>query len=102
VARHELFERRPAWGAGRSASTSARSPRKTRAGWRCDLRKVSLPVSLVNLIVESADGSPFYVEELIKMFIEDGLIIKNRAHWHIAPERRRTARAADAAGRRRA
>jgi class 3 adenylate cyclase/tetratricopeptide (TPR) repeat protein len=89
VARHELFERRPAWGAGATRiDLGPLSADDTRRLAISILRKVeSLPVSLVNLIVESADGNPFYVEELIKMFIEDGLIVKNGVHWHIAPER---------------
>src|SRR5262249_23484290 len=39
------------------------------------------------LIVSRADGSPFYVEELIKMLIEDGVIVTGAEQWQIRMER---------------
>jgi hypothetical protein len=38
-----------------------------------------LPDSLVDLVVERADGNPFYIEELIKKLIDDGCIVTNTA-----------------------
>ncbi|GAB4487292.1 MAG: adenylate/guanylate cyclase domain-containing protein [Anaerolineales bacterium] len=52
------------------------------------LRKVSnLPLSFEEMLVQHADGNPFYIEELIKMFIENGSIIKNESEWLIDTER---------------
>ncbi|MCA9977193.1 MAG: AAA family ATPase, partial [Anaerolineales bacterium] len=49
------------------------------------LRKVSLlPRELRARIVQSAEGNPFYIEELIKMLLESGVIQKNGEEWHIA------------------
>jgi predicted ATPase len=46
------------------------------------LQKVeNLPEALVDLVVDSAEGNPFYVEELIKMLIEDGVVWREVEHW---------------------
>ena len=40
------------------------------------LQKMStVPEALRTVLVEDADGNPFYVEELVKMLVEDGVII---------------------------
>jgi oligopeptide transport system substrate-binding protein len=39
------------------------------------------------LIVEGAEGNPFYVEELIKMLIEDGVIVPGEDRWRVELER---------------
>ena len=76
LARPALYERRPRWG---------------RDAVRVDLRALSVPACrelvgevlqhavmvperLVDIIVERADGNPFYVEELVKMLIDDAVI----------------------------
>ena len=33
-----------------------------------------LPAALVDLVVSNADGNPFYLEELVKMLIEEGVV----------------------------
>ncbi|HEY6074869.1 MAG TPA: tetratricopeptide repeat protein, partial [Anaerolineales bacterium] len=51
-----------------------------------------VPASLVDLIVEKAEGSPFYVEELVNVLIEGGVIVRGDEHWHIELEKLRTVR----------
>jgi class 3 adenylate cyclase/tetratricopeptide (TPR) repeat protein len=52
------------------------------------LRKVpEIPATLKNLIVDRSEGNPFYVEELIKVLIEDGVIIKDTERWSIKTDR---------------
>ena len=34
-----------------------------------------------------AEGNPFYIEELVKMLVEDGVIITGEEQWQIEPER---------------
>ncbi|PWH17624.1 MAG: hypothetical protein DDG60_01665 [Anaerolineae bacterium] len=52
------------------------------------LRKVSdLPLSFEEMLVQQTDGNPFYLEELIKMFIENGSIIKQETEWRIDAEK---------------
>jgi hypothetical protein len=79
LARPELFERRPNWGEGRAAFTrldlkplSRRSSRELVA--EILQRVAQVPDELRDLVVEGAEGNPFYVEELIKMLLEDGVI----------------------------
>jgi predicted ATPase len=48
------------------------------------LRRVpQLPESLVALIVAKAEGNPFYVEELIKTLIDDGIILASGDEWRL-------------------
>jgi len=42
---------------------------------------------LQDLIVNTADGNPFYVEELIKMLMDDGVICKDPECWWINREK---------------
>jgi predicted ATPase/class 3 adenylate cyclase len=48
------------------------------------LRKLpEIPADLCNLVVERAEGNPFYLEELIKVFIEDGVILVGDEKWQL-------------------
>ena len=50
------------------------------------LQNVSdLPRDLVETVAKNADGNPFYLEELVKVLIEDGVIVKGEQLWQIAP-----------------
>ena len=40
-----------------------------------------LPASIRNMIVERADGNPFFIEELIRSLIETRQIIRENNHW---------------------
>jgi len=97
LARSTLFERRPGWGNAQ--------------GWqRLDLlplseehsrqlvdtilaRLVDPPETLRRLIIERAEGNPFYLEELVMMLISDGVIVcespsagQNEC-WYVEPDR---------------
>ncbi len=92
LARPALFERRPTWGQEwPRQSRLALSPltgAETRQLVHEILYKVDeLPAALQELIVENAQGNPFYVEELIKMLIEDGAIITSSTQWIVNPTR---------------
>jgi class 3 adenylate cyclase/tetratricopeptide (TPR) repeat protein len=41
----------------------------------------SLPKSLRDLIVEKAEGNPFFIEELIRSLIETKQIVREKDHW---------------------
>ena len=50
------------------------------------LRKLpDIPPALLELIVRSAAGNPFYVEELVRVLIEDGIIIPDEGEWQLRP-----------------
>ncbi len=96
LTRPSLFERRTQWGKleadgnGKTAvsQTTLHLQPLTEAESRqlvTDiLRKLpKIPVDLCNLVVKRAEGNPFYVEELIKVFIEDGLILAGKDTWQI-------------------
>ena len=42
-----------------------------------------IPAELRELMVRGAEGNPFYTEELIKMLIEDGVVIPDEETWQI-------------------
>lgn len=92
LARPIVFERRPHWGEGREAYTrlglEPLSKRDSRALVAEILQKVDdIPASLRDLVVDGAEGNPFYVEELIKMLIEDGVIVPGEQEWRVALDR---------------
>ncbi|MCB9450304.1 MAG: tetratricopeptide repeat protein [Anaerolineaceae bacterium] len=92
LARPTLLERRPYWGEGAENHTLLRlrplSRRDTRRLVEEILYKTTeIPAKLRSLVVSGADGNPFYVEEFIKMLIDEGVIIKGPEQWHIHTER---------------
>ncbi|MBN1873917.1 MAG: tetratricopeptide repeat protein [Anaerolineae bacterium] len=90
LARPMLFERYADWGEAQASaavtftrlSLSPLSPDASSALVTQILRKVdAVPPALVDLIVDGAEGNPYYVEELIKVLIDDGVIIRGEACW---------------------
>jgi len=56
------------------------------------LRKASsIPPGLSDLVIETADGNPFYIEEMIKMLIDQKVIIPGPEVWEIQIDRLRAA-----------
>jgi class 3 adenylate cyclase/predicted ATPase len=92
LSRPTLYERRPEWGAGlRNHDRIDLKPLtidQTRQLVAEILKHVDqIPRRLEDLIVNRVEGNPFYVEELIKMLIEDGVIVVGEPRWHVALER---------------
>jgi ABC-type oligopeptide transport system substrate-binding subunit len=90
VARPGLFERRPHWGEGQPFHTRLYLQPLSRWDSRRlvgeILQKVAeVPEALRDLIVSGAEGNPFFIEELIKMLVEDGVIVKGEAEWRLEP-----------------
>ncbi len=46
-----------------------------------------LPHDLVETVAKNAEGNPFYLEELVKVLIEDGVIVKGEEIWQIVPHK---------------
>ncbi len=91
AARPGLFERRPNWGEGQEAYSCLElkplSKRASRALVEEILQKApEVPGELRDLVVGGAEGNPYYVEELIKMLIEDGVIVRGEPHWQVQVE----------------
>jgi tetratricopeptide (TPR) repeat protein len=92
-ARPGLYERRPTWGRGqRFHSRLDLKPldkRDSRDLALAILQKVpDVPKGLRDLLVERAEGNPLYMEELVKMLLDDRVLIKeNEDQWRIESER---------------
>ena len=92
AARHTLLERRPYWGEGLSYHHRLDlEPLSKRESHQLvgEILKLAdqVPPELFELVVEGAEGNPFYVEELVKMLIEDGVVVKGEENWQVMPER---------------
>lgn len=78
TARPPLFIRRQNWGKSPFCTSILLEPLsslQTMAMIKDHLKKFSsVPADLAELIVKNADGNPFYVEELVKMLAEEGVI----------------------------
>jgi class 3 adenylate cyclase/tetratricopeptide (TPR) repeat protein len=92
AARHTLLERRPYWGEGLVYHHRIElEPLSKRESHQLvdEILKLAehVPAELVELLVEGAEGNPFYVEELVKMLVEDGVIVNGDQAWQVLPER---------------
>ncbi len=93
LTRPALFERRiPLWMDQQDFHTRIElrplSQQDTRTLITDILRKVPvIPDDLCDLIVLNAEGNPFYVEEIIKMLLDDGVILKGDEHWSVDSSR---------------
>ncbi|MCI0398036.1 MAG: tetratricopeptide repeat protein [Chloroflexi bacterium] len=97
LARPTLLERQPAWGQNlpnhAPLNLAPLSPADSHHLVTEILQKVQeVPASLRDLVVNKAEGNPFYVEEIIKMLIEDGVIVKGTPFWWVEPTRLDTER----------
>ena len=50
-----------------------------------------IPAALRAVITDGAEGNPFYMEELVKMLIDDGVIEVDAERWHVLPDKLLTA-----------
>jgi predicted ATPase/class 3 adenylate cyclase len=92
LARSVLLERRPLWGEGQKSHTrlnlNSLSTRDCRRLVEEILQKMGqVPIALRELVVSGSDGNPYYIEELIKMLIDSGVIIIDRDRWYAEPSR---------------
>jgi len=88
LARPSLLERIPGWGnciPNTFIQLEPLSPTESLHLVNSILHRVDeLPSLLTELITDGADGNPFYVEELIKMLAEDGVISTD--NWSVNSE----------------
>ena len=90
LARPELLERSPQWGAGlRNAATINLEPlseAESRALIAALLDVDDLPESVRLDIVTRAEGNPFFVEEIVRMLIEQRAIVEDGGRWRAIAE----------------
>ena len=97
MARPSFYERRPRWGEGQRfherIQLEALSQLSSRRLVRELLKNVpDVPTALRDLVVERADGNPFYIEELVKALIDDRVIVKGDESWSVDTTRLSTVR----------
>jgi class 3 adenylate cyclase/tetratricopeptide (TPR) repeat protein len=85
LARPELLETRPGWGGGRlNASSLLLQPLDPADSERLVeqlLGRAMLAEAARRRIVETAEGNPLFVEELLGMLIDDGLLVRSDGGW---------------------
>ncbi|MGZ4398626.1 MAG: ATP-binding protein [Gaiellaceae bacterium] len=84
TARPELLDHRPAW--GRARQSALQLVLEALAPARADqllgaLLGVEPPASVRRLIVERAEGNPFFIEELIATLIDTGVLERENGGW---------------------
>ena len=88
VARNALFEKHPWWGQEQGYHTTLKVEPLTDLESDHLVKEIlqkapSIPISLRELVVSQAEGNPFYIEELIKVLIETGVILPGEAAWQV-------------------
>src|SRR5262249_39007373 len=85
MSRPDLLDERPAWGGGKlNASTILLEPLNDDESGRLMghlLGEGELAADVHARIVESAEGNPLFVEEMLSMLIDDGLLQRTNGHW---------------------
>ena len=90
LARPVFFEHRRSWGENDAAFRFIRLTPLSKAAAQALVDEIlqradTVPGSLRDLIVASAEGNPFYVEELVKMLIEQGVIERDVVGAGLSP-----------------
>jgi len=85
LARPELLERRPGWAGGKLNATSVLlEPLSDEECGRLIenlVGRAGLAEEVANRIAEGAEGNPLFVEEMLAMLIDDGLLVCEDGHW---------------------
>ena len=88
LARPELLDRRPSWGAGQRSFTSIHL--ESLDADAMELLLVGLvpgiPPDLIRLVSERAEGVPLFAVELVRMLIDQGRIVQREGRYHLAGE----------------
>ncbi len=101
TARPELLHRRPAWGSGKHGYVSvALEPLLPEESSRLIdelLDGDALPPRLRRSILRRADGNPFFIEEIVRMLIDRGVIVQAGDRWQVAADWAESSEASDPA-----
>ena len=97
MTRPSLFERTSSWASARSAYTRIdMGPLDKRASRELALellqRLDTVPAALRDLVTSGAEGNPFYMEELVKMLIDEGAIVVGTERWSVVADKLLSAR----------
>jgi len=83
TARPELLQRRPGWGARAGGELLELEPLSAHDSVQMldELLAGGLPAELGELVVERAEGNPFFVEELLGVLIDRGVLARENGLW---------------------
>ncbi|TMF52951.1 MAG: hypothetical protein E6I22_11230, partial [Chloroflexi bacterium] len=89
LTRPELLDHRPGWGGGRIESTRIQldplSRNESAQLVSALLTVEELPPSLRDRIVERSEGNPLFVEEVLRMLIDESVIVRRDGRWVATP-----------------
>jgi predicted ATPase/class 3 adenylate cyclase len=89
-ARPEFFERRREWGGGRRNFTTivldALTSEESRDLITGLLGTQELPEVLYHTIQKRAEGNPFFIEEIVRMLIDQGMLVHYQGCWGIGEQ----------------
>jgi class 3 adenylate cyclase/tetratricopeptide (TPR) repeat protein len=84
TARHDLLEQRPQWGQQPGASSIVLHPLSDDAATQVVANLLGgsgLPPDVLKRIVDTAEGNPLYVEQLLSMLIDRGALLEVDGRW---------------------
>jgi tetratricopeptide (TPR) repeat protein len=85
LARPELLDERPGWGGGKFNATSVLLERlnddQSKELVKYLLGRATLADEARDQIIEAAEGNPLFVEEMLAMLIDDGLLERRNGGW---------------------
>jgi class 3 adenylate cyclase len=84
TARPELLDRRPAWGGAWDRTSAIRLdalPPADTVRLLGELLGADVPEHIRGLVVERAEGNPFFVEELVATFVDRGVLQRQDGTW---------------------
>ena len=88
MARPDLLDVRPGWGGGKlNAATVSLEPLSEEQSERLIenlLGSAELPAEVAERIVDTAEGNPLFVEQMLATMIDDGLLIREDEQWVVA------------------
>src|SRR5205823_2087394 len=87
MARPDLWERRPGWGGaignGVRIELSPLRQEESEELVRALLGNATAPPEALRPVLERAEGNPFFAQELLRMLIEEGYLVRNEFDWRL-------------------
>lgn len=92
TARPTLLEARPHWGEGLAHHARLTLEPLSRRESRLLLAELlqhvhEVPRELVDLVVDGAEGNPFYIEELVTWLVDAGVVVRGDGEWDVRVDR---------------
>jgi class 3 adenylate cyclase/tetratricopeptide (TPR) repeat protein len=90
LSRPDLLESRPTWGGGKVNATTVLLEPLTEGDSEALvtnlLGSTDVSADAKDRIIEAGGGNPFFVEEIVSMLIDDGLLVREGGRWRAAAD----------------